>query len=119
MTKVELRKRYLQKRKDVTSTELHQLSYNIYQQFFAFVDLSSIKIVHTFIPIAKNGEPDTLLIIDRIRREFPHIRISIPKINTAIDSMENFFFEGLHQLEENSMGIKQNIANANTTQNIA
>lgn len=107
MTKAELRKHYLQKRKEVNSTELHQLSYKIYQQFFSFVDLSFIKIVHTFIPIIKNGEPDTWLIIDRIRREFPHIRLSIPRINTATHTLENFFFEGLHQLEENKMGIKQ------------
>jgi 5-formyltetrahydrofolate cyclo-ligase len=107
MIKAELRKRYLQKRKNVSASELHQRSFNIYQQFFSYVDLSFIKIVHTFIPIAKNGEPDTWLIIDRIRREFPHIRLSVPKIDTATHSMENFFFEGLHQLEENKMGIKQ------------
>lgn len=107
MIKAELREIYLRERKSISSTELHQRSFNIYQQFFSYVDLSFTRIVHTFIPIAKNREPDTWLIIDRIRREFPHIRLSVPKINTTTHSLQNFFFEGLHQLEENKMGIKQ------------
>lgn len=54
-----------------------------------------------------NREPDTWLIIERLRREFPHIRLSIPRINPKNDVLENFYFEGLHQLEENNWGIKQ------------
>lgn len=107
MIKAELREIYLRERKRISSTELHQHSFKIYQQFFSHIDLSFTKVVHSFIPIVKNGEPDTWLIIDRIRREFPHVRLTIPRINAATNSLENFFFEGLHQLEENKMGIKQ------------
>lgn len=107
MIKAELRKIYLHERKNISEADLHQRSFQIYQQFFSQIDLSFIKVVHSFIPIVRNGEPDTWLIIDRMRREFPHIRLSIPRINSATNSLENFFFEGLHQLEENKMGIKQ------------
>jgi 5-formyltetrahydrofolate cyclo-ligase len=107
MTKAELRKTYLQKRKSITESEFHKFNYQIYEQFFSLSDLSFIKIVHSYLPIAKNKEPDTWPIIDRLRREFPHIHLCIPKINPKIDLLENFFFEGLHQLEENKLGIKE------------
>lgn len=107
MVKAELRKKYLQKRKGISEAERAQLNYQICEKFFTHVNLSFIKVVHSFLPIPKNAEPDTWLIIDRIRREFPHIRLSIPRINTKSNMLENFFFEGLHQLEENYLGIQQ------------
>ncbi len=107
MIKAELRKIYLQKRKGISAAEFQQFNYKICEQFFSHVDLSFIKVVHTFIPITKNGEVDTWPIIDRIRREFPHTRLSIPRVNTNSNSLENIFFEGLHQLEESKMGIKE------------
>ena len=105
MTKAELRKVYLQKRKSISEVEYGQLNYQVCENFFAHVDLSFIKVLHTFIPIEEKREPNTWLIIDRIRREFPHIRLSRPKINTETGGLENFFFEGLHQLQKNIWGI--------------
>jgi 5-formyltetrahydrofolate cyclo-ligase len=46
--------------------------------------------------------PDTWLIVERIRREFSHIRLSIPKVKGEV--MENIFFEGFHQLEKKYVG---------------
>jgi len=107
MTKADLRTIYLQKRKSVAEEQYQLYSRSICELFFSHIDLSFTKVVHSFLPITTNREPDTWLIIDRIRREFPHIRLSIPRINKKTDLLENFFFEGLHQLEENSWGIKQ------------
>lgn len=107
MTKQELRKIYLEKRKSLSEGEFAQLSFQLYQNFFSNADLSFIKVVHTFLPIISKREPDTWLIIDRIRREYPHIRISIPRVNNELKRLENFFFEGLHQLTTNSWGIQE------------
>ncbi|MFZ1808938.1 MAG: 5-formyltetrahydrofolate cyclo-ligase [Cyclobacteriaceae bacterium] len=107
MTKKELRKVYLEKRKEITESTYLQFNHAISEQFFSLVDLSFIKVVHSFLPITANKEFDTWLIIDRIRREFPHIRLSIPRINKKTDLLENLYFEGLHQLESNSWGIQQ------------
>lgn len=107
MTKVELRKIYLEKRKLITASEYFQFNQSIYDQFFSLIDLSFIKVVHSFLPMVANKEPDTWPIIDRIRREFPHIRLSIPRINRKTDQLENFYFEGPHQLQENNWGIQQ------------
>jgi len=105
MTKSELRKLYLQKRRELTESEYLALNHRVTEVFFSSVDLSFIKVLHIFLPVVEKREPDTWLIIDRIRREFPHIRLSIPRVNPETDQLENFYFEGLHQLKKNSWGI--------------
>ncbi|MEQ9413631.1 MAG: 5-formyltetrahydrofolate cyclo-ligase, partial [Cyclobacteriaceae bacterium] len=107
MIKTEVRKAYLEKRKAITEVNYLQFNHAICERFFSFVDLSFIKVVHSFLPITANKEFDSWLIIDRIRREFPNIRLSIPRINKKTDLLENFYFEGLHQLESNNWGIQQ------------
>jgi len=107
MTKQELRKIYLEKRQSLSEAEFGQLNFQLYQNFFSNIDLSFIKVLHTFLPITSKNEPDTWLIIDRIRREFPHIRISIPRVNNQKGELENFYFEGLHQLTTNEWGIQE------------
>jgi len=107
MTKAEVRKHYLQKRAGLAEPEYLQLNYRLCEQFFANIDLSFLKVIHTFLPIEKTREPNTWLIIDRIRREYPHIRLSLPRINNQAGEMEHFYFEGLHQLKTNTWGIQE------------
>lgn len=107
MTKQELRKVYLQKRLALSEAEYGQLNFQLYQHFFSNIDLSFIKVVHTFLPIVSKKEVDTWLIIDRIKREFPHIRIAIPKVNPQTGMFDSYFFEGLHQLNINTWGIQE------------
>lgn len=107
MTKQELRKIYLQQRRALSEAEYLQLNLQLCENFFALIDLSFVKVFHTFIPLEKNREPNTWLIIDRIRREFPNIRISLPRVNDEHGELENFFFEGLHQLQKNAWGIAE------------
>lgn len=103
MNKDELRKTYLTKRLALTAREHHALSNKISDLFFLIVDLSFVKNLHIYLPIESKREPDTWLVIDRIQREFPHIRLVIPRVKG--EEMENIFFEGRHQLEKNRWGI--------------
>ncbi len=105
MTKEELRKIYLHKRLALSEIEYLQLNHQLCELFFASIDLSFIKVLHIFLPIEKKKEPNTWLILDRIRREFPHIRLSIPRVQNQTGKLENFYFEGLHQLQKNKWGI--------------
>ena len=107
MTKQELRKIYLEKRQSLSEAEYGQRNFQLYQNFFSTIDLSFVKVMHVFLPITSKKEVDTWLIIDRVRREFPHIRISIPKVNSQKGELENFYFEGLHQLTTNDWGIQE------------
>jgi 5-formyltetrahydrofolate cyclo-ligase len=105
MTKEALRKIYRAKRNELSESEFLQMSRQLSDRFFLAIDLSFIKVVHVYLPIESKKEPDTWLIVERIRREFSHIRLSIPKVKGEV--MENIFFEGLHQLEKNGWGISE------------
>lgn len=107
MTKQALRNLYLQKRNNLSEAEYAHLNFQVYQNFFAAIDLSFLKVVHTFLPIPAKHEVDTWPVIDRIRREYTHIRISIPKVEPRTGTLENFYFEGLHQLVTNEWGIQE------------
>lgn len=103
MKKDELRKVYLAKRKYLTENERTLLNHQLCDRFFLTIDLSFIKVIHIYLPIESKHEPDTWLIINRIQKEFPHIQLSLPKIED--NEIESFYFEGVHQLEKNNWGI--------------
>lgn len=107
MTKEELRKIYLQKRLSLSEPEYNQLNFQLFEKFFTSVDLSSVKILSTFLPLEKNKEPDTWPIIERIRKEFQNIRISLPRVNDQTGELENFIFQGRDQLQKNKWGIQE------------
>mgnify|MGYP000903897036 CR=1 FL=1 len=104
MTKKELRALYLQKRLSLSESELADLNQKICNSFFKHIDLSNVKTLHTFLSLAKKREPNTWLMIDELKKSFPSIRISIPKIN-ADGVMENYYFESLDQLKDGAFGI--------------
>ncbi len=114
MTKEVLRKLYLGKRKNLTDAACSLLDIQLYNQFFSSFDLSFIRVLHTYLPIKKNNEPDTWLILDRLRREFPEVRVSLPRV-TSDGELENLYFEGLHQLHINSWGIQEPRQGVHTT----
>jgi len=105
MTKQELRKTYFHKRLALTANEYRKLSVDLCNTLFKNLNAENIKVLHTFIPIEKNKEPDTWLIIEKIKKEYPHISISIPRINDETSLLDNFFYEGPEQLEKNTWGI--------------
>jgi 5-formyltetrahydrofolate cyclo-ligase len=107
MNKSELRKLFLNRRTALSEAEYLHLSRLLCENFFFSVDLSFVRVLHTFLSITEKKEVDTWMLIDRIRREFPHIRLAIPRVHTASGELENFFFEGLHQLAINSWGIHE------------
>jgi len=107
MTKKELRKVYLKKRMELSDAQYQLLNEQLCDQFFAAVKFSGIKVVHTFLPIKKNREVNTWLIIDRIRREFPDVKISIPRINNHASELEHYYYEGPGQLVTNTWDIPE------------
>jgi 5-formyltetrahydrofolate cyclo-ligase len=103
MTKAEARKEFLQKRANLSEAEYHQLNFQLYQQFFSSVNLSHVRCLHVFLSIDGKREVDTWPIMDRLRREYDYIRLSIPKVKG--NELEHIYFEGLHQLKQNKWGI--------------
>lgn len=107
MTKAELRKFYLNERLSLGEEEFERYNWDICENFFSQVTLESVKVLHSFLPMENTKEPDTWKIINRLQKNFPDIRISVPKINVQSIEIENFFFEEIAQLKSNAWGIPE------------
>lgn len=104
MTKAELRKLYLSKRAALPDDVYRTACDSIFSNFFREIDLTNVKVLHSYLTIAKNKEPDTMIIIQQLRTRYPDIRISIPKINKD-DSLTSYYYEGRKQLADSAWGI--------------
>ena len=107
MTKAELRRSFLAKRKAITTDERRRWSRMIADNFLAGFDLSTVSKLHTFIPIDKFNEVDTMLIVRHVWAEFPHIRTYAPRINAETGNLESVAFAGGTELTETAWGIHE------------
>lgn len=107
MSKSEIRKAYLVKRQSLPEEEYNLYNGQLCDRFFASFDAASLHFLHTFIPIRKFREPNTWLIIDRLTTQFPETRIVVPAINETDQGLDNYVFEGAHQITENKWGVPE------------
>ena len=70
MSKQDLRKEFLQKRKAHAETEVDVFSKQIHDWFFRNIPVHAYATIHTFLPIKRNNEIDTYLIINTLRKDF-------------------------------------------------
>lgn len=107
MFKSELRKIYLEKRKDFQAEEIKEKSLQIAERFFKNFDLSKINYLHSFLPIERFNEIDTRLILHRVWFEFAHIETVVPRINFGTDELENLKFTPVSELIQNAWMIHE------------
>lgn len=89
MLKAELRKKYLQKRKTLSSDEVFLLSEKIFEKFINYFKPVSGQKVHIFITIEKFKEIDTQIFINYFLSR--SIRVFVPKIvDTKLIAVEIF-----------------------------
>ena len=101
MIKQELRTEYLAKRKAFSSQFVKLESLKISDVITQNFDLVG-KTVHLFLPIAKNNEIDTWLLVDRIMEKG---KVVIPKTDFETNSLSHFYFEKDTELELNKYSI--------------
>ena len=104
MNKSTLRKQYLTKRKTLSLAEIDKKSQQVCDIFFQEIDLKSAQFLHIFLPIKKQNEIDTFLIIRRLQTKFPLINIVVSRSNLEDFEMQHFILEEQH-LVENKWGI--------------
>ncbi|MGI9542906.1 MAG: 5-formyltetrahydrofolate cyclo-ligase [Cyclobacteriaceae bacterium] len=80
MNKATLRKQYLGKRAALSKKIHQEKSEAIAELFFDNISLNNYKSLHTFLPIKKNLEVDTYLIIREVRKRYPKLGLVVPKI---------------------------------------
>jgi len=104
MTKKELRKVAGEQRRLLSEAEVAVYSRALLDHFSSF-DLSGVKTIHIFIPIAEKKEPDTFIFIDWLAIHHPQIKIIVPKadFNTAL--MSHYVYPGKEALIKNLYNI--------------
>ena len=115
MGKADLRKIYLEKRKNLSPAQRAEKSAIVAERFFECFDLTGIKFLHCFVPIEKFGEINTSLIFDRIGREFPHVAALAPRADFTSGEMESVRFDSMSVLVRSDFGIDEP-ANGNTVE---
>lgn len=107
MKKSEIRKIYLEKRKNLSQDEVFLLSERIFENFVKFFKPVSNQKVHIFIPIEKFKEINTQIFIDYFLSR--NIKVFVPKIvDTKLISVEIFSDT---QFETNNWGISEPVSN--------
>jgi 5-formyltetrahydrofolate cyclo-ligase len=94
MSKEELRKKYLEKRRSLTGIALATQSKKLCSQFFSSVNLHGVNILHLFLPLQKFNEPDTGFIIQELTEKFPAIQIAVPKVDVGTNELVHFLWKG-------------------------
>ncbi len=107
MTKEQLRKQFLETRKNLDLDTLQEQSQAISQNFFNRFELSDIKKLHVFLPILKHNEINTWLIINGIMQNHPHIRPIISKSHLKTSEMDSYVFDTNTKIVENRWGIPE------------
>ncbi|KAA2221149.1 5-formyltetrahydrofolate cyclo-ligase [Chryseobacterium sediminis] len=113
MLKAELRKKYTQKRKALSTDEAFLLSEKIFESFINHFNPQKGEKVHIFIPIPARKEIDTQIFIHYFLAE--NIRVYVPKI--VGDRLINIEIFEDTVFETNSWGISEPVSNEDSGEN--
>jgi len=106
MNKETLRKVYLEKRLSLSREEKDRRDRILCNIFMEQVKDRNIRYLHLFLPIAEKNEPDTFLLIERLRKEKPEIEIVVPRILSGHE-LEHIRLQNPHTIEFNHWGIPE------------
>ncbi len=107
MLKAELRKIYLARQRSLSPAERNEKSRQIADRFFQNFDLTEIRFLHCFLPIARFNEIDTKQIFERIWREFPKIETLVPRVDFYAGEIGNLRFTPETELIQNQWDIHE------------
>ncbi|PTT40752.1 5-formyltetrahydrofolate cyclo-ligase [Chryseobacterium sp. HMWF028] len=113
MLKAELRKKYTQKRKALSSDEAFLLSEKIFQNFIQYFNPNKSEKIHVFIPIPARKEIDTQIFIQYFLAH--NIHVYVPKI--VGDELINIEIFEDTVFETNSWGISEPVSNEDSGEN--
>lgn len=108
MNKAELRKQYLGKRKSLSPSELVKINQGLLAQIEK-LDFSSHSLIHLFLPIEKNNEPNTYAIHEILKEKYPHLKFVISKSVLDQPLMYNFYWDKNVIIKSNKWGIPEPI----------
>lgn len=103
MTKAEIRKKYLAKRKALSQEDAAALSKMIFQNFVTYFKPSANQKIHCFFPLKSKNEVDTTLLIDYFLSL--NAKVYVPKV--VGNDMISVEFKSETILKNNAWGIPE------------
>lgn len=111
MTKTELRRQFLQQRKGLTPDDVNQRSELIAGRFFDFLEDKSLVgisvMIHTFLPIQRQNEVNTWLLIRKIWAQYGTMNVAVPVTNASKSTLSHYRLLPQTSLLENRWGIPE------------
>jgi len=101
-----LRSAYMKKRREFHVDELEMLSERIASRFFSLA-LGNVRYFHIYYPIPGKQEIDSLLISERIRRDYKQIELVLPKSDLSSCTLRHIRWDDSTPLAMNAWGITE------------
>lgn len=106
-SKKELRQEALARRQNFSPEAIDKASEAIAKLFFGQISLSTVRFLHTFLPISQNKEIDTWKIIQGLRQHFPQIKLVAPVSHFHTHTLTHHLFTLSTPLTTNTYGIPE------------
>jgi 5-formyltetrahydrofolate cyclo-ligase len=106
MTKQEARKVFKQNRAQLSRKDIVKMNDLLLIQFQRLV-LPFLNVIHSYIPLQDQKEPDPLLMIDFLKFKNVNMKVVYPKINAETFSMQSFIEDDSTTFELNKYGIPE------------
>lgn len=103
MTKKEIRRIFKQKRAELLQETYDALNEQIAYHFFEYLQLNSIRCIHSYLPIVAQKEVDTFAILSKLTAMKPDLKILVPVLKEG--NMVSALYDLGESLQANSMGI--------------
>jgi 5-formyltetrahydrofolate cyclo-ligase len=106
VNKKDLRKKYLQKRQELTPSDIDRYSADILN-LFSGLTFDGIKYAHIFYPIVGKHEFNSLLICDWFKINHPEVSLVLPKIIKEQNIIKSILWDESTSLAMNEWGITE------------
>lgn len=109
MNKEDIRKEAIFRREQLSKEECSHKSLLIAEHFFntSLFQIDKLSVVHLFLPIKNKKEVDTNFIFEKLKIDFPNVKIALSVSNFSDYSMCVFEYTNETILKENKFGIPE------------
>ena len=107
MNKKELRRHFLEKRKSLSDDQARAVSRQLAGRFVHTFNPQPGGCLHVYLPLLRQREIDTFLLVEQVRVFYPHVRIVAPKADMATRTMESYLLDETTELVPSPWGIPE------------
>jgi 5-formyltetrahydrofolate cyclo-ligase len=107
MNKRELRRLFLEKRKSLSDDQARAMSRQLAGRFVHAFSPQPDGCLHVYLPLLRQREVDTFLLVEQVRVFCPHVRIVVPKADVHTLRMESYPLDETTELAPGEWGIPE------------